>query len=478
MNAAALFCLCLLPPVDSSPPARDDLVLQIQAQQPASLRLSFEIDGKPLAAVWQSALANLFADLDRNADGVLDHDEAKRAPDALRLRQLGWNYLFAVPRAAAWDELDANHDNKITPAEFADYYQRHGLGKPVVGVGEFAPTAKLNAAFLKRLAGGDKQPDRDAWRDADRRLAALDIDSDEMIRPDEILSHMPYPGSFGGLALSAPSKGTPQPQLLRDLPVQLSILPTPAAATTTKEIVRSIGFDKDGKISVARPVNGPLSDPTFALLNDVHLAIYGVPGKFPNDWAMSKQVALQRFQEADTKRQGFVDSAATAKINFAPLRDHFAFADCDGDGKLTRTEWENYLKLRGELIACQLQVTLLDSGPSLFEALDADVDGALSVRELRNAWQRLESLGCTTKEGVDLTKLPRRIRFIISQGQPRTLTRRVVQKGPAWFLAMDRNNDGDVSRQEFLGDDAAFQKLDTNHDGLISREEAEKAAQK
>jgi Ca2+-binding EF-hand superfamily protein len=116
----------------------------------------------------------------------------------------------------------------------------------------------------------------------------------------------------------------------------------------------------------------------------------------------------------------------------------------------------------------------LDSGPSLFEALDSDADGALSVRELRGAWQRLEKLGCITAGKLDLTKLPRRIRFVVSLGPPVSLLRRVPREGPAWFVAMDRNNDGDVSRREFLGDEAAFRKLDTDGDGLISRAEAEK----
>ena len=38
--------------------------------------------------------------------------------------------------------------------------------------------------------------------------------------------------------------------------------------------------------------------------------------------------------------------------------------------------------------------------------------------------------------------------------------------------------DGDVSRREFLGSDAAFAKLDADRDGLISLEEAEKAEAK
>jgi Ca2+-binding EF-hand superfamily protein len=37
---------------------------------------------------------------------------------------------------------------------------------------------------------------------------------------------------------------------------------------------------------------------------------------------------------------------------------------------------------------------------------------------------------------------------------------------------MDRNRDGDISRREFLGPRAAFERLDSDRDGLIDSVEA------
>ena len=119
-------------------------------------------------------------------------------------------------------------------------------------------------------------------------------------------------------------------------------------------------------------------------------------------------------------------------------------------------------------------LTILDHGRGLFELLDADRDGVLSVRELRSAWRRLAAAGCLQEGALDRSLLPRQLRCVVSRGRP-SGGRTPPTRGPAWFRAMDRNGDGDVSRREFLGSDEEFRRLDADGDGLISAEEAERA---
>ena len=52
---------------------------------------------------------------------------------------------------------------------------------------------------------------------------------------------------------------------------------------------------------------------------------------------------------------------------------------------------------------------------------------------------------------------------------------RGLPAGPIWFQRMDRNNDGDLTWQEFLGHREDFYALDADRDGLIDPEEAEQA---
>src|SRR4029077_8630279 len=44
--------------------------------------------------------------------------------------------------------------------------------------------------------------------------------------------------------------------------------------------------------------------------------------------------------------------------------------------------------------------------------------------------------------------------------------------GPIWFQRMDRNGDGDLTWNEFLGPREVFHRIDTDGDGLIDPEEA------
>ncbi len=137
-----------------------------------------------------------------------------------------------------------------------------------------------------------------------------------------------------------------------------------------------------------------------------------------------------------------------------------------------------------------MTLVLTNQSRGLFDLLDTDRDGRLSVRELRGAAKLLDRLDPDRKGYLVRADIPRSYQLTLRRGPAsagggagildlysrpeRTDTVAERTDGPMWFRKMDRNRDGDVSRKEFLGTDEQFRSIDTDGDGLISVEEAER----
>lgn len=174
-------------------------------------------------------------------------------------------------------------------------------------------------------------------------------------------------------------------------------------------------------------------------------------------------------------------------INFQFVKVMFEAADRDADGKMTKAEFDAYFDLQDSFRNLSLSLTPSVQTPSLFQLLDENRDGRLSVRELRTAWGRLlvlEEPGAEviTKGIIQPTvhlRLSRSFdRYYVNQPMnpvyyPNQTQPVAPSRGPVWFRKMDRNGDGDVSRTEYVGTRAEFDAIDADRDGLISLGEAE-----
>jgi Ca2+-binding EF-hand superfamily protein len=208
-----------------------------------------------------------------------------------------------------------------------------------------------------------------------------------------------------------------------------------------------------------------------------------------------RQQALGQFKQADANGDGFVDEKEVATAN-RQFRDVFKAIDRTGAGKISEKDLLAYLDHMAELhkranAAC-VTLHLTDQSRGLFDLLDTNRDGRLSVREMRQAPRLVDQFDRDGKGYITRDDIPRSYRLELHRGPGSAnqdpgkaffelYTNANGQadtgkstRGPLWFRKMDRNRDGDVSRKEFLFGDELFREIDTDGDGLISVEEAER----
>lgn len=482
---ALAFAACGLCPAADPAPAKTaavpvELVL-LDGDKAVRVELHAEVDGVPVSAVWAETFVRLFAYFDRNGDGALDSAEAARLPSARALRQaMGNGFTPPAGAAPAFAELDREADARVTPAELAGFYRAAGVGNVVVGVGRLPAGADLTAALVKHLdTTGDGKVSEKEWRAATEALRKLDKNDDELIGAGELVPAAVYPGTAGAVLLAPPAAGVASPDAAK---LPLVLLPvdkkdTQWAVELARRNPRLTADDLPAwraQPAAARwevkLTDAPVGDDRFGFVGSGLRVDGWVAGGMVAEAHGSARKQISALLDAPEPEEGAKKKGRRGAGRLSWLTP---LADRNGDGELDRGDLDAWLDLQAQVARGQVLLTVLD-GAGLFELLDANHDGALSVRELRGAWDRVRAAGWATDGAFDPAKQPRGVVVAASRGYPKTLAT-AARHGPAWFQAMDRNGDGDVSRREFTGPTDVFTRLDHDTDGLLSPEEASRA---
>jgi Ca2+-binding EF-hand superfamily protein len=532
----AVAAILLLAPVASGAEgkaARHELVWLTESG-PVRLSLLVEVEGKPLAALEEEYVRKLFVFYDHKQKGYLDATEAERAIRGSPLhRLLGTGPVRVADLDADGDGKVTRAELEAYCRRTARFFRVERLAP------DLASERLTRALFDALDTNKDGKLSRAEVRAAAEVLAEFDQDEDECIVPLELVPNLlsgkapilgrtkDEPESIDKLlAVRQPGEavGALVKRLIarydRDGDGKLSLKEIGLDAETFTRL----DLNRDGRLDaeeLAAWLAGGASfivtlrlGPDVTADASVELAdgkrrpgladavlqkgagrlLLGV-GKRRLDLATGaaaesltptghdRASLLALYAKADPKNKGYVEAADVTGVSFKPLRSLLPLATPAGDGKLTRRDLEAYLELRRLADVGLVTLTARTQARGWFTLLDADRDGRLSVRELRAAWRRLADVHAEKSGVLTLEKDVLPLTLTLAQGRAieqglalyAPTARARPERGPLWFRKMDRNGDGDVSRKEWLGTRAEFDRIDRDGDGLISAEEAEAA---
>jgi Ca2+-binding EF-hand superfamily protein len=489
---------------------------------PLHLRLRLSNGGRSLTAARQAYVEKLLRQLDADADGKLTREEAANSP-LLRQKE-------PTQARAFLDTLKVRPT--VSTAEVTQTVERV-VGESVVYRQDNSATESDSLVFELLDENDNGVLDAQEMATAAARLATLDADSDACVGFNEVQPPPPTPPPEQVAVLGAPAE-PPRPratfsEILRDardplLPrrlirkydrdrdgalsaaelqwsgeqlaaldangnARLSIteLRELAAAEVDLDLVIDIGpvDPSQPKLTIAANHTGHGVASQHSGLAHIQLDSAWVTFSFRDTDPIPEAIraALARFNQLDGDGNGYLDMQEV-QTDVRLRRGLFDMIDTDGDRRVFGEEVEEYIRLRGEPEAITCRINVYDTGRGMFQALDRNNDGRISVREMRTMEQSFETLKRDDKASLARNDPPRHFHVEFVRGNYRLFGptdelvsqlpafNRGAPSGPIWFQRMDRNNDGDLTWQEFLGHREDFYRLDADSDGLIDPDEA------
>jgi Ca2+-binding EF-hand superfamily protein len=422
---------------------------------------------QPTAEILNQRLFNL---LDTNKDGKLSREELAKAEEVLLKLDIDDDEMVTIKELVPDDDPFGFRATQALGTRIDGGKKPEDAAFVAVTPGE-SPTA-LSRSLLAHYGAKDGKGDRKLTRQQlgldDATFQRLDVDGDGALDLEELSRFARRPPDVE-LTVRLGKKAAGD--------ARVEVVQTPGRPQWVTEAVRM----KDGNAVL------DLGLSRFDLKAGSSGG-NGLGAMYPFE-----QIYKAQFSMADKDGNGYIDENEAKQ---SPLfRETFRAMDADGDGKVTEKEMLAFFKKIEDVQAKAMlgctSLTVADQGRGLFDLLDTNHDGRLSVREMRSAVKLIDALdrdgdGCLGKNeiprsytltvqqgfmGADALNAQQAVLSMFGAGPPAAPR---STRGPRWFREMDRNGDGDVSRREFLGSAGQFKRIDTDGDGLISVEEAER----
>lgn len=402
----------------------------------------------------------LFNHLDRNKDGTLTKDELAGAVASLRRFDLDDDEMigpgelepFSNPLSAQLEE-DQNRRGRFTAVP------------PVIELSPDDPSFRPVRLLLRRYdtgsadgaPAGDNRLSRGEMDINPTDFAAADTDADGALDTEELRRYLSRVGP--------------------DLEMKVK-LPAGGAATV------DVGGAGGRPLPPGVKVNRLSSSDVEVSIGEVSLEFHADAGESASTQA--KNYYTQQFAAADTDNNQYLEKSETKEPS--PFFTLFEMLDRDGDGKVYIKDINDFVDRQSRAAASQMVLEAADQGRAIFAIMDTNRDRELGAREVRATVARVSSWDRNGDGKVTADEIPHHFQMTLGRGHavpaaaygghamPQTPTTVTTAAGPSWYRRMDRNRDGDISRREFLGPRAAFDRLDRDGDGLINAAEADAAS--
>ena len=422
----------------------------------------FRVQAGRLAVAQNDALFN---HLDRDKDGTVTRKELDAAVPSLHRFDLDGDELIDTGELEPFKNPMAALDQDRTQRG------KYATVPPVIELSSDDPSFRPVRLVLKKydtgISGGASAGDNllspaEFAIDA-RDFASADTDGDNSLDTEELRRFLGRVEPDLELVVKLPGTGQ----------TAATIKP---AGVGTKPLPPEVRIQKltDGDIEVS--------------IGEVSLEFHADGGEHAADNA--KRYYAAQFQAADKDNNKYLEK--TEVTDHGPLAALFDAIDKNGDGKLYMTELDAFVDQQSLAARSQMVLSVSDEGRAIFAIVDLNRDRRLGIREIRGAVARVLSWDRNNDGHIRSDEVPHHYQLSIGRGQvavggmanarvsdmsgsPAT---QMPAPGPRWFLKMDRNRDGDISRREFLGPRADFERLDGDHDGLIDAQEAAAAKPK
>jgi Ca2+-binding EF-hand superfamily protein len=503
-----------------APPQADqrDLLLLLD-DGPLHLRLRLAIRGSSLAQGREQYIDGLMKTLDSDGDGKLTRKEAAQSPLFRTKNRASANQFLEGLQAQA----------PITRREVQQRIEAKGGG--LMSYHEVAASAKNDLEIFKLLDRDDSGVLEAAELiGAPDLILSKDTDGDQCVSFDEFVPPPPPPNPMQVLLGNQPVAQVAKPagslgevtnavfmtRMIKKYDRNRDQLLDAAEIRWPAQRLRQLDANGDGKLSAHEltAIGRVAADAEMTVdlsAADVEggvVQLDGTNGKRLDDGgrldyakvafepavvtfshrhvdprAAAVEDALRKFNSLDADANGYLTRDETAdRLRFE--RELFELIDADGDEKIFADEMRRYVEALSDPAATSCRINIYDAGFGFFMALDSNADGRVSERERRQAGPHLAALDRDGIAGIRSNEPVRHFHIGFARGtfqlfgpidQPAAqgleFQRRQVA-GPIWFQRMDRNNDGDLIWNEFLGPRWVFDQLDADGDELLDPQEA------